>query len=130
LAVWIGVDASVKRDSTAVVAVTFAGGRVRLWHRTFQPSPEDPLDFEATIEKTLLDLRRRFWVREIRYDPSSSGRCSKARHPLNSNTYQCCGGGDGTPTATKLRIVRLGADVCLAVALGDAGDEPDIDQSA
>ena len=69
LAVWIGVDASVKRDSTAVVAVTFAGGRVRLWHRTFQPSPEDPLDFEATIEKTLLDLRRRFWVREIRYDP-------------------------------------------------------------
>lgn len=56
--------------STAVVAVTFEKGKVRLvWHRTFQPSPEDPLDFEATVEKTLLDLRRRFWVREIRYDP-------------------------------------------------------------
>jgi hypothetical protein len=53
-----------------VVAVTFEKGKVRLvWHRTFQPSPEDPLDFEATVEKTLLDLRRRFWVREIRYDP-------------------------------------------------------------
>jgi phage terminase large subunit-like protein len=35
----------------------------------FQPSPEDPLDFEATIEKTLLELRRRFYVREVRFDP-------------------------------------------------------------
>ena len=35
----------------------------------FQPSPEDPLDFEATIEATLLAIRRRFWVREVRYDP-------------------------------------------------------------
>jgi phage terminase large subunit-like protein len=70
LSVWLGVDASVKRDSTAVVAATFSEGKVRLiWHRVFQPSPEDPLDFEATIEKTLLDLRRRFYVREVRYDP-------------------------------------------------------------
>jgi hypothetical protein len=54
------------------VCATFdlSAKRVRLvWHRTFQPSPEDPLDFEATIEKTLIDLRRRFWVREIRFDP-------------------------------------------------------------
>jgi phage terminase large subunit-like protein len=70
LSVWLGVDASVKRDSTAVVACTFSDGKARLvWHRVFQPSPEDPLDFEATIEKTLLDLRRRFYVREVRYDP-------------------------------------------------------------
>jgi phage terminase large subunit-like protein len=72
LSVWVGVDASVKRDSTAVVAATFdhAAKKVRLvWHRIFQPSPEDPLDFEATIERTLIDLRRRFRVREVRYDP-------------------------------------------------------------
>ena len=70
LPVWIGVDASVKRDSTAIVAATFAGGKVRLvWHRIFQPSPDDPLDFELTIEKTLLELQRRFWVREVRFDP-------------------------------------------------------------
>jgi phage terminase large subunit-like protein len=68
--VWVGVDASVKRDSTAVAAATFVGGKVRLvWHRIFQPSPDDPLDFELTIEKTLLDLRHRFRVREVRYDP-------------------------------------------------------------
>ncbi len=72
LQVWIGLDASVKRDSTAIVATTFdqKAGKVRLvWHKVFQPSPEDPLDFEQTVEKTLLELRRRFCVREVRYDP-------------------------------------------------------------
>ena len=72
LSVWVGVDASVKRDSTAIVAATFdhKARKVRLvWHRVFQPSVKDPLDFEATIESTLLDLRRRFYVREVRYDP-------------------------------------------------------------
>ena len=72
LAVWVGVDASVKRDSTAIVCCTFdqVAKKVRLvWHRIFQPSPDDPLLFEDTIERTLLDLRRRFWVREVRFDP-------------------------------------------------------------
>jgi phage terminase large subunit-like protein len=67
---WVGVDASVKRDSTAIVAAAFIEGKVRLiWHRIFQPSPNEPLDFEATIERSLMELRRRFWVREVRYDP-------------------------------------------------------------
>lgn len=72
LSVWVGVDASVKRDSTAIVACTFdyTAKKIRLvWHRIFQPSAKDPLDFEATVETTLLELRRRFYVREIRYDP-------------------------------------------------------------
>jgi plasmid stabilization system protein ParE len=60
----------VKRDSTAIVVCTFADDKVRLvWHRIFQPSPDDPLDFEATVEQTLLDLQQRFYVREIRFDP-------------------------------------------------------------
>ncbi len=72
LPVWVGVDASVKRDSTAIVAATFDSDakKVRLvWHKVFQPSAKDPLDFEATVEKTLLELKRRFRVREIRFDP-------------------------------------------------------------
>ena len=72
LSVWVGVDASTKRDSTAIVACTFdyTAKKIRLvWHRIFQPSATDPLDFEATVETTLLELRRRFYVREIRYDP-------------------------------------------------------------
>jgi phage terminase large subunit-like protein len=72
LPVWIGLDASLKRDQTAVVAVTWdqSSKQVRLvWHRVFQPSAADNLDFEATIERTLLDLRGRFAVRAVRYDP-------------------------------------------------------------
>lgn len=72
LCVWLGVDASVKRDSTAIVATTWDRGakKVRLvGHRIFQPSADDPLDFEATIETTIRDFARRFDVREVRFDP-------------------------------------------------------------
>jgi phage terminase large subunit-like protein len=72
LPVWIGVDASVKHDSSAIVAVTYdtKGKVVRLiFHRIFQPTPEDPLNFEATIEATLRDLSKRFQVRKILCDP-------------------------------------------------------------
>ncbi|UPT97263.1 phage terminase family protein [Bradyrhizobium barranii subsp. apii] len=70
LQVFVGVDASLKRDSTAIVAVTSDGDRVRLVrHRTFQPSPDQPLDFEATIEAEIIDLCNSFSVQAVRYDP-------------------------------------------------------------
>jgi phage terminase large subunit-like protein len=70
LPVHIGVDASTKRDSTAIAVVTFENGKVRLVsHKIFTPSPKDPIDFEATVERALLEYRRSFRVREIRYDP-------------------------------------------------------------
>ena len=50
LPVYVGVDASVKHDSTAIVAVAWdmAAQRARLvTHKVFQPSPDEPLDFEA-----------------------------------------------------------------------------------
>jgi phage terminase large subunit-like protein len=70
--IYVGVDASVKRDSTAIVATTCdsKAKKVRLvWHRIFQPSPDEPLDFEATVETTVRDLRERFMVRKVLYDP-------------------------------------------------------------
>jgi hypothetical protein len=72
LPIWIGVDASVKHDSTAIVAVTWdaEAQKVRLvTHRVFQPSPDDPLDFEETIEATILDLAQRFQIRKAIFDP-------------------------------------------------------------
>jgi phage terminase large subunit-like protein len=72
LPIWVGVDASVKHDSTAIVACTWdqKAQRVKLiTHRVFQPSPDEPLDFEATIETTLLDLQKRFQVRKVLFDP-------------------------------------------------------------
>jgi phage terminase large subunit-like protein len=72
LPVWVGIDASVKRDSTAIVAVTWDrdARKVRLvFHRIFQPSPDEPLDFEAAIEATVVDLAGRFNVKRVLYDP-------------------------------------------------------------
>ena len=40
-----------------------------VWHRVFQPNPDDPLDFEHTIEATLLDLHKRFYVKKVLFDP-------------------------------------------------------------
>jgi hypothetical protein len=71
LAIWAGVDASVKRDSTAIAACAFnrAIKKVRLvLHKIFQPSPEEPLDFENTIEVTIEKLHRTFHVCECRFD--------------------------------------------------------------
>jgi phage terminase large subunit-like protein len=72
LPVCVGLDASVKHDSTAIVVCMWdqQTQRVRLiFHRVFQPSPDDPLDFEASIEATLMDLRRRSRVVKILFDP-------------------------------------------------------------
>ena len=72
LPIWVGVDASTKHDSTAVVAVTWnkKSQQARLvTHRVFQPSPDQPLNFEATIEQTVLDLSKRFQLRQVLFDP-------------------------------------------------------------
>ena len=72
LPVFVGIDASFKHDSTAIVAVTFERKtqQVRLvTHRIFQPSPNEPLNFEATIEATVLDLAKRFQLRKVLFDP-------------------------------------------------------------
>jgi phage terminase large subunit-like protein len=85
LSIWVGVDASTKHDSTAIVAVTWDEKRheVRLvTHRVFQPTTDEPLDFEATIERTLLGFRTAYFVRKIFYDPyqmqASAQRLTKA----------------------------------------------------
>lgn len=89
LSVWVGVDASVKRDSTAIVATAwdYHTKRVRLvFHRIFQPSRLNPIDFERDIEATLLELQQRFAVREVRYDPyqmqASAQRLTSAGVPM------------------------------------------------
>ncbi|MGI8851883.1 MAG: terminase TerL endonuclease subunit [Methyloceanibacter sp.] len=72
LPVWVAVDASFKRDTTAIMATTFdrETGKVRLvHHRIFVPTKGRPINFENDVEATLLDLKHRFRVREVRYDP-------------------------------------------------------------
>jgi phage terminase large subunit-like protein len=70
LPIWVGVDASTKRDSTALVAVSYEHQYVRLVaHRVFNPRPEDPINFEVTIEKTLREWHERFRLRAVWADP-------------------------------------------------------------
>ena len=89
LPIYVGVDASTKRDSTALVAVTFdkKAQVVRLvQHRVFTPAPGDPINFEATVEATIIDWRRRFVVRQVLFDPfqmaAVSQRLAKAHVPI------------------------------------------------
>jgi phage terminase large subunit-like protein len=72
LPVWVAIDASTKRDSTAIVATTWDPevSKVRIVsHRIFQPSVKEPLNFEATIGHTVRELLTRFAVRGVYYDP-------------------------------------------------------------
>ncbi len=114
LPVFVGVDASTKHDSTAVVACAFNRGanKVRLvCHRTFQPKPDNPLNFERTIEDTVRDLCGRFAVKQVVYDPwqmaSVAQRLSVAGVPMKefpqsvpnltatgSNLYELIRGGN------------------------------------
>jgi phage terminase large subunit-like protein len=89
LPIFLGVDASTKHDSTAIVATTWdkKAQCVRLvTHYVFQPSPEQPLDFEKTVEATILDLKQRFSVRKVLYDPyqmtATAQRLTKLGIPL------------------------------------------------
>src|SRR5262249_62130147 len=55
LPVWIGVDASVKHDSTAIAVVTFdrqAQRVVLVNHRIFHPSASGPLEFDPPLRGT------------------------------------------------------------------------------
>ena len=87
--IWCGIDASTKRDSTALCAVSYdqKSKCVRLVaHRVFTPTPGDPIDFEDTVERTLLEWRQRYVLRQALYDPyqmaASAQRLAKAYLPL------------------------------------------------
>jgi hypothetical protein len=76
VSVYAGVDASTKGDSSAVVAVTVepeiderGSGLFLVRHRIWQPSAEEPLDLEQTIEAFLRELHRDFHLAKVVCDP-------------------------------------------------------------
>jgi phage terminase large subunit-like protein len=67
---FVGVDAGIKHDNAAVVAVRWGAGRLELaTHKIWRPTPQDPLDLEATVEAFLRELRRQYRVARILADP-------------------------------------------------------------
>jgi phage terminase large subunit-like protein len=70
IVIMVGIDASVKNDSSAVVAVTKRGNEIVLVaHRKWQPSKKKVMDFEESIEKYVLELAEHYTLKEVRYDP-------------------------------------------------------------
>jgi phage terminase large subunit-like protein len=66
----VGVDAAMKRDLTAAVAVTRDGDRVRLVaHKVWTPTKTRPLDFDDTLGPYLHELCESFTVEAVLYDP-------------------------------------------------------------
>ena len=67
---WVGVDAGIKSDNAAVVAVTVDGDDLVLaTHRVWKPSKAEPLDIEASIERFLRELCKGAKVERIVCDP-------------------------------------------------------------
>ena len=69
---YIGVDASIKHDNAAVVAVHYdqALGKVVLArHRIWKPSPHQPLDLDGTIGDYLRELQKGYSLGAVHYDP-------------------------------------------------------------
>ncbi len=66
----VGVDAGIKHDTAAVVAVRWDGDKLTLAsHRIWRPSPKEPLNLEETIEAYLRGLYDLHDVAEILCDP-------------------------------------------------------------
>jgi phage terminase large subunit-like protein len=71
LSVWAGLDLGLKHDSTALLAVCWEDGRIRVVeHRIFVPVGDGTaLDIEATAEAAVLSLKNRFGLRACYFDP-------------------------------------------------------------
>jgi phage terminase large subunit-like protein len=70
--VWVAVDASTKHDASVVLACSYDHDerKARLInHRVFQPTPDRPLNFEATIEQMVKEYCDRYHVLAVYYDP-------------------------------------------------------------
>jgi hypothetical protein len=115
MSVWIGIDASVKRDSTAIVCCTTDGTTVRLiCHRIFQPSATDPLDFERTVEATVKEWFARFSVAAVLYDPyqmqAVAQRLEKAGVPMHEFPQTV---GNLTAASTNLYELIKGSNLAV-----------------
>ena len=67
---WVGVDASVKKDRSAVVSVYRDGSKLKLGPKRFwQPTSSDPMVLEETMEKYLLELHQGYSLLSVKYDP-------------------------------------------------------------
>jgi len=136
LRVHVGVDASVKHDTTAIVAVTFdrEDQHVRMVnHRIFQPSKREPLDFEATIEATLCEFMQRYAVCSVHYDPFQMAAVAQRlqaagvpmhEFPQTADRLTAIGSGLLELVKSRSLVVYPDADIRLAISRAVAVETP------
>lgn len=69
----VGIDAGIKRDSTALVVVGYDAKRGKVgvvYHKIWSPSKDDQVDLELTVAKELSYVYTKFKVVSIVYDPT------------------------------------------------------------
>lgn len=67
---YVACDASTKKDRSAVVSVYREGQKIKLGPKRFwQPTSEEPMDLEETMEAYLLELHRGYTLLTVKYDP-------------------------------------------------------------
>ncbi len=71
ISLYVGCDASTKRDRSAVVSVyRDESGKIKLGPKRFwQPSKAQPMDLEVTMEAYLLELSRGYNLTSVLFDP-------------------------------------------------------------
>jgi hypothetical protein len=83
LEIYVGVDAGWRRDNAAVAAITVEGDQIRyVYEKVFKPKPDDPLNFENTIEKALLYLHERCTIKLCLVDPTQMEHLSQRMKKL------------------------------------------------
>ncbi len=77
---FLGVDIATKRDTCAVAGVYWDYDKKKIIlanHRIWQPTQQEPLDFESTVEHFILDLYNKFSIAAVYYDPSQFVRSAQ-----------------------------------------------------
>ncbi len=134
--VYLGLDGSVKHDQTAIVGTTFDKETKKVqmvFHRIFRPSVKNPLDFEDTIERSLLDLKAHFRIRKVLYDPYqlvavaqrlSRGKLPMEEYPQTSNRLEEMGSNLYELIKHRNLVTYPDPDVRLAVSRAVAVETP------
>jgi hypothetical protein len=73
----------LERDNAAVAAVTIEGDQIRhVYEKVFKPTQTDPLNFENTIEKSLLYLHEHCTIKLCLVDPTQMEHLSQRMKKL------------------------------------------------
>jgi len=103
--IYVGVDAGIKRDSTAVAGVAYdakQGKMALVFHKIWNPSAEEQLDLDHTLEPYLRMVSEQFRIAEIAFDPTQVLQLKKRLDDDGFRVYEFSQSGRGMSEAAQL----------------------------